>query len=69
LRRIKALLLSACLGATALVAAAPAAHACDPNSTCNKPTDKVVCVVNTVVFFDGEADDFVRAVAGCLVRV
>jgi hypothetical protein len=52
----------------ALIGAAPA-HACDPNSTCNKPTDKAVCVVRTVVFFDGETDDFVRAVAGCLVRV
>jgi hypothetical protein len=66
LRKIKMLLLSACLGATALVAAAPAAQACDPNSTCN---NRVTCIVQTVVFFDGEADDFVRAVAGCLVRV
>jgi hypothetical protein len=62
-------LLSLSLGATALIGVAPAAHACDPNGgQCNKPTDKVVCVVNTVVFFDGEPDDFVRAVAGCLVR-
>ena len=52
----------------ALIGAAPA-HACDPNSTCNKPTDKVVCVAHTVVFFDGEVDDFARAVAGCLVRI
>lgn len=52
----------------ALIGAAPA-HACDPHSTCNKPTDKAVCVVRTVVFFDGETDDFVRAVAACLVQV
>lgn len=66
MRKIKALLLSACLAVTALVAAAPSAQACDPHSTCN---NRVACVVQTVVFFDGEADDFVRAVAGCLVRV
>ena len=69
MKKLVRAILSLSLGATALIGAAPAAQACDPNSTCNKPTDKVVCVVNTVVFFDGEADDFVRAVAGCLVRV
>jgi predicted dinucleotide-utilizing enzyme len=68
LRRIKILLVAGAVGALALIGAAPA-HACDPNSTCNKPTDKAVCVVKTVIFFDGQVDDFVREVAGCLVRV
>ncbi len=68
MKKLSRAVLSLAVAVPALVAAAPAAHACDPNSTCNKPTDKAVCVVRTVVFFDGEPEDFVRAVAGCLVH-